>query len=417
VHPTLRAFRSRNFRIFYIGQFVSVLGSWMQTVATAWLVYRLSGSAFLLGLTAFVQQAPLLFISSLAGVLADRVNRRQLLVVVQSLACVQSLVLAILTFTGHAEVWAVIACAFWLGLCNAFETPTRQAFLLDLVHDRSDLPNAIALQSFIMNSTRFIGPSIAGLLLAAWGEWILFALNAVSYLAIVAAYLVIRTGQPAPKARSGSWWEELLEGFRYAYGRLASRRILLLLSAFGILTAPWQNLLPIFAAESFGGDSRTFGFLIGSVGFGAIAGTLYLAGRASVRGLGRIICVTALTAAVSMMAFAFTNAFWQALVILPVFGFGVVTTIAACNSILQTIADDHMRGRVVAIYVMSFLGIAPLGNLIGGAVAEAIGAHWTFFLNGALLAIVVLAFIRGMPGWRRSLRSIYTAKGIIGAEE
>lgn len=417
MHPTLRAFRYRNFRIFYAGQFVSVLGSWMQTVATAWLVYRLSGSAFLLGLTAFAQQIPLLVLSSFAGVVADRVNRRRVLIVVQSLASVQAACLAILTFNGWIETWMVIFFAAWLGLCNAFETPTRQAFLLELVEDKNDLPNAIALQSFIMNSTRFIGPSIAGLLLAAFGEWVCFTINTVSYLAIVLAYAFVRTQERPPAPRKGGVLHEIAEGFRYAYGRIASRRLLLLLTSFGILTAPWQNLLPIFASESFGGDSRTFGFLVGSVGFGAIVGTVYLAGRASVRGLGNVIRVTTLLASLAMIAFSFTNAFWQALLILPVFGFGIVTSIAAANSILQTIVDDHMRGRVIAIYVMSFLGMAPLGNLIGGTVAELIGAHHTFLLNGTLLLAASLVFIRGMESWRRSVRAIYVEKGVIKGPE
>jgi MFS family permease len=411
--PALRAFRHRNFGIFYTGQFLSVLGTWMQTVATSWLVYRLSGSAFLLGLTAFAQQIPLLVLAPIAGLVADRVNRRKLLILVQSLALAQSVVLAALTFAGVVEVWHVIVLSMWLGIVNGIETPTRQAFLLELVPDRNDLPNAIALQSFIMNSTRFIGPSIAGVILAIWGEGMCFALNAVSYLAILVAYARIRTTPPVVTPSSSAWWQQLAEGFAYAFGASVSRRALILLAALGFFTSPWQALLPIFAAESFVGDSRTFGFLIGAVGAGAIVATLYLASRTSIRGLSTIIRAGSLTAAVAMIAFSFSNSFWQALVILPALGCGLILTVASINSILQTIAADHMRGRVVGIYVMTFLGLAPLGNVVGGSLAEAIGAHRTFLVNGCGLLLSALWFAWGIKAWRASLRPIYVAKGVI----
>lgn len=416
-YPALRPFRHRAFRIFYAGQTISVLGGWMQTVATAWLVYRLSGSALLLGITAFAQQIPMLVVAPFAGLMADRYDRRRVLIVVHAGSLVGALALATLTFAGVVQVWHVMAIGLTMGVFAAIETPIRQAYLLEMVPDRNDLPNAIAAQSFIMNSTRLIGPSIAGIVLALYGEGACFAINALSFVAVLVAYAVIRTAPRPFAAASAGWIAQLLEGFRYAYGNDASRRPLVLLAALGLLVAPWQTLLPIVAQESFGGDSRTFGFLIGSVGFGAVIGTVYLASRASIRGLSSIIRVTALTTAIAMIAFSFTNQFWQALVILPVYGCALITTISACNQILQTIADDRMRGRLVSIYVMTFLGLAPFGNLLGGALAEHLSAHWTFRIHGALLLLAVLWFLSGIRPWRESLRPLYAERGVRGIDD
>ena len=330
----------------------------------------------------------------------------------QAFALLQSILLTVFTASGLITVWLVIVLAFWLGVANAIETPTRQAFLLDMVEDRADLPNAIALQSLIMNSTRFIGPTIAGIILAVWGEAACFAINTVSYLAILAAYALLRTKAQARPARTSAWWRELLDGFRYAFAHRVIRRSLLLLGAIGFFSAPWQTLLPIYAAESFGGDSRTFGFLVGAVGAGAVLGTLYLAARPSIRGLTAVIRITSVIAPCMMIAFAFAQHFWQALIILPVFGCTLVMTIASLNSIIQTITDDALRGRIVAIYVMSFLGIAPLGNFVGGALAEWRGAHQTFLINGLLFLIVAAWFLSGFAAWRRMLGEHYAARNI-----
>lgn len=413
MHPTLRAFRSRSFRIFYTGQFISVLGSWMQTVATSWLVYRLTGSAFLLGLTAFSQQIAVLFLAPIAGVIADRISRRRALIVVQTLALCQAVVLAVLMFSGAIQVWHIIAVSLLLGVINSFETPMRQSFLLELIEDRSDLPNAIALQSMLMNTTRLIGPSLAGIILALFGEAWCFALNALSYTAIVLAYGAIDTRAQPASTRATRWWQELIEGIRYAFGSRVSRRLLILLGAAGFLTAPWQTLLPILSKESFGGDSRTFGFLIGAVGIGAVAGTLYLAGRASVRGLGNIIAMCSLLSGVALVGFSFATSFWQSLVILPVFGFGLVVTGASINQILQSISDDDKRGRMVSLYVTVFMGMTPLGNLAGGTVADSIGAHWTLCAFGAAYTLVALWFMVGLGRWRESARNLYLKKGIL----
>jgi predicted MFS family arabinose efflux permease len=413
VHPALRAFRSKNFRIFFAGQGLSLLGNWMQTVAMSWLVYRVTGSALLLGLTAGAQQLPVLFLSPIAGVWADRVNRRRLLVLIQSLAFVQALTLAVLTFADAVLVSHLIALALVLGVVTAFETPTRQAFLLELIEHREDLPNAIALQSMLFQSARFVGPSVAGLLLAAFGETACFLVNALCYLAIIATYAVVRV-KPRELASAGTgWWRQLTAGFIYAFGFTGTRRLLLLLTAMGVFTAPWSSLMPIFAAETFGGDSRTFGFLIGAVGLGAIAGTLALAVRSSVRGLGRVIAATSVLAGVALAGFSLSTTLWLSLMLLGVFGAGLVVTAASINTILQTVAEESRRARIISMYVMCFLGFAPIGNFLAGALAEAIGAHWTLLGCGLIVVLAGCTFALGLKTWAQAVRPIYLKQGII----
>jgi MFS family permease len=413
VKPALRALRHKSFRIFFAGQGLSLLGTWMQTVAMSWLVYRLTGSAWLLGVTAGAQQLPMLFLSPFAGVLADRVNRQRLLVLIQSLAFLQSLALALLTFAGVVDVPHVVALAVLLGIVNAFEMPTRQAFVLELVQDRQDLPNAIALQSMLFQSARFLGPSAAGLILAAFGEAWCFLINAISYLIIVAAYALIRvTPRSRPDTRT-EWWHDLVSGFHYAFGFLGTRRLLLLLSVLGFFTAPWSSLMPLLAAETFGGDSRTFGFLIGSVGLGAFIGTLFLVLRTSVRGLGRVVAVTSITAGIALSAFSLSRNLWVSLALLSGFGFGIVVTAASTNTILQTVADEDKRARVISLYGMSFLGAAPLGNFTAGAIAEAAGVHQTLLACGLAVVLAGVAFGLGLKSWSRAVRAVYVRQGII----
>lgn len=403
----LAALASVNFRIFFAGQFVSIVGSWMQTVATSWLVYRLTGSALMLGITAAAQQIPTLFLSPLAGVWADRANRRQVLIWTQAAAFVQATLLAALTLAGLIQPWHIIGFALFLGVVNAVETPMRQAFLLEMIGDRALLPNAIALQSMLFNGARFIGPTIAGLLLAAVGEAACFTVNAISYLAILLAYFRIRVAPRTPPPAGVGWWPALRSGVRYAAGFLAIRRLLMLLAALSFFAAPWQPLLPIFVRETYAGGSGTFGFMIGAVGMGAFAGTVFLAVRSRAAGLGRVICVTATVAGIALTLFSFASSLAMALALLPVFGFGLIVSVAASNTILQMISDEHMRGRVISLYVTTFLGIAPLGNFVFGALAERIGAHATLTICGISLTASGVAFALGYPSWRESMAAAY----------
>ncbi len=413
MHPALRAFRSKNFRIFYTGQGLSLLGNWMQTVAMSWLMYRITGSALLLGVTAGAQQLPILFLSPIAGVWADRVNRQRLLMLIQSLAFVQALTLALLTFSDMVRVPHLIALALFLGIITAFETPTRQAFLLELIEHREDLPNAIALQSLLFQSTRFVGPSVAGLVLAVLGEAWCFLVNALCYLAIIVTYAVVRVKpRELPDTRIG-WWRQLASGIKYAFGFTGSRRLLLLLMVMGFFTAPWSSLMPIFAAETFSGDSRTFGFLIGAVGLGAILGTFALAARSSVRGLGRVVAAATVMAGVALAGFSLSGTLWLSLTFLGVFGAGLVVTAASVNTILQTVADEDKRARVISMYVMCFLGFAPIGNFTAGALAEVIGPHRTLLGCGLIVVLAGGTFALGLKSWARAIRPVYVKQGII----
>jgi MFS family permease len=385
----------------------------MQTLATSWLVYRLTGSAFMLGLTAAAGQLPMLFLSPIAGVWADRLDRRRLLMLVQSLAAGQALALAVLTYTGVVQVWQVIAASLFLGAINAVETPTRQAFLLEMVETKAELPNAIALQSMLFNGARFVGPTVAGVLLAAAGEAPCFLLNGISYVAVVVAYAKIRVAARAPSGTPSALWHEIALGFRYAFGSLATRRPLLLLAALSLFSAPWQSLMPIYAAERLAGDSSTLGLLIGAVGVGAFAATVFLAVRGTVRGLGRVIAICSVAAALALTAFALSGTLWLSLALLALFGFGLVASVASANTILQTVADEDKRGRIISIYVMTFLGVAPISNFVAGSVAEAFGAHWALLGCGLALTAATGWFAWNLPSWRAALRPIYASQGIV----
>ncbi|HTQ74466.1 MAG TPA: MFS transporter [Burkholderiales bacterium] len=411
--PALRAFRSKNFRIFYAGQGLALLGNWIQSVAMSWLVYRLTGSALLLGVTAGAQQLPVLFLSPIAGVWADRVNRRRLLVIIQAVAFLQAVTLATLTFADAVRVPYLIGLALLLGIITSFETPTRQAFLLELIHHREDLPNAIALQSMLFQSTRFVGPSLAGLLLAVAGEAWCFLTNALCYLAIIASYAVVRVSPREPPKTGVEWWRQLASGVSYAFGYTGTRRLLLLLMMVGFFSAPWQSLMPIFAAETFSGGSRTFGFLIGAVGMGAVMGTFVLAARKSVRGLGRVISATTVTAGGALIGFSLSQTLWLSLVFLAVFGAGLVVTAASINTVLQTLADEDKRARIISMYVTCFLGFAPVGNFTAGALAESIGVHHTLLACGAIVATAGSVFALRLRSWASAVRPVYLKQGII----
>jgi MFS family permease len=403
----LAALASTNFRIFFAGQFVSIVGSWMQTIATSWLVYRLTGSALMLGATAAAQQLPTLFLSPIAGVWADRANRRVVLIWTQAAAFVQAALLAALTLSGAIQPWHIIGFALVLGLINAIETPMRQAFLLELIGERRLLPNAIALQSMLFNGARFVGPSIAGLVLAAFGEAACFAINAVSYGAILLAYFRIRVAPRTPPAAGVGWWAALRVGVAYALGFLAIKRLLLLLAALSFFAAPAQTLLPVFVRETYSGGSDTFGFMMGAIGAGAFAGTAFLAVRSNAVGLGRVICVTATVGGIALTLFTFVDAFAAALALLALYGFGLIVSVASSNTILQTISDEDKRGRVISLYVTVFLGIAPLGNFAAGALAERIGAHATLALCGIALTAAGVLFALGYARWRESTAEAY----------
>jgi len=413
MHPILRGFQHRNFRLFFIGQTLSMTGTWMQHIAISWLMYRLTNSAFMLGLTGFALQIPMLLVSPFAGVWVDRYNRRTLLLLTQALALAPALLLAALTSAGVIEAWHIIALSLFLGSVNAFDQPSRNAFLLEMVETREHLPNAIALNSMIMHSARFVGPSIAGVVLALAGETACFLLNALSYLALIVALLMMQVKPAAPRARHAHWFEGMKQGFGYAFGFLPSRRLLLLLAAVSLTTFPFQQLMPIFAREIFGGDARTLGLLISASALGALCGTIYLANRTSLAGLSRVIIAASFCAGIGLVLFSQSRLLPLSLLLMLPIGFGLFATATSTNTILQSITDEDKRGRVVSIYGMCFLGMAPVGNFIAGSIASHIGAPLTLLIFGAIGTLAALAFALRLESWRAAIKPVYQRLGVV----
>jgi len=412
-----RALQHRNYRLFFSGQTVSLVGTWITRVATSWLVYRLSGSVFLLGIVGFFGQIPTLLLAPFAGVLVDRWNRHRILVVTQVLSMLQSVGLAVLTFAGVITVVDVLLLQLAQGIINAFDTPARQAFVVQMVEDRSDLPNAIALNSSMVNASRIIGPSIGGVLIAAVGEGWCFTADAISYIAVIASLLAMRIDRPDSARRETRVWEELRAGFRYVTRFTPARDSLLLLALVGTMGMPYTVLMPAIASTILHGGPHTLGYLMTASGVGALAGAFYLASRRSVLGLGRAIVVASITFGTGLVAFSFSHALWLSLVLLPFVGGGMMVEMASTNTILQTIVDDSMRGRVMAFYTMAFLGTAPLGSLIAGFAADRIGPMRTILVGGVACIIAGIVFGFRLPKLRAQVRPIYIERGILVAAE
>ncbi len=409
----VRALRHRNYRLFFIGQGISLIGTWLTQVATAWLVYRLTGSELLLGVVSFAGQGLAFLLTPLAGVLVDRWDRHRILLVTQTLSMLQSFALALLALTGRITVHHVILLNVLQGIVNAVDMPARQSFVVQMVDRREDLPNAIALNSSMFNGARLIGPAVAGLLIAAVGEGICFLVDGFSYLAVIASLLAMRIEPPAAAPRHGPVLRGVAEGFAYAFGFAPIRSILLLLALVSLVGMPYSVLMPVFAKDVLHGGPETLGFLMGATGIGALAGSLYLASRSSVRGLGRVIVAAASLFGAGLVAFALSRVLWLSLLVLLVVGFGAILQMASCNTLLQTIVDEDKRGRVMSLYAMALLGVAPFGSLLAGALAGAIGAPATVALSGGLCLAGGALFARKLPALRELVRPIYARKGIV----
>ena len=410
----LRALRSRNYRLFMAGQSVSLVGTWMQQVAMSWLVYRLTGSAFLLGVVGFTSQIPTLLFSPVAGVLADRWDRRRLLIFTQALAMVQAGLLAAVVLSGIVQVWHIVLLSLLLGVVNAFDIPIRQSFIVEMVTHREDLGNAIALNSSMVNGARLIGPTIAGLLVASVGEGVCFVVNSASYLAVLVALIAMRIEpRPPHPAKRRHVFHELREGFVYAVGFGPIRSILMLVALVSLTGMPYTVLVPVFAKEVLHGGVHTFGFLMTAGGCGAFAGTVYLASRKSVLGLGRLIARAAVLFAAGIAAFAVSSNLVISMVSLAVAGFGAITLIASSNTILQTILEENKRGRVMSFFTVAFIGIAPFGSLGAGTMAGIIGPRETLLLGAGCCLMGAALFARHLPHIREKVRPIYIKMGII----
>jgi MFS family permease len=408
-----RTLASRNYRLFFTGQSISLIGTWMQRVAMSWLVYHLTSSEFLLGLVSFLGLIPVFVLSPFAGVLADRVHRLHLLIATQTLAMLQALLLAVLVITGLIRIGHVMALAAFLGLINAFDTPIRQAFTAELIEKKEDLGNAIALNSAMFNGARMLGPTIAGLLIAVFGEGYCFLLNGLSYLAVIAALLRMRIPPALKRVQKQKLLKGLKEGFLYSFGFAPIRSVLFLLMAVSIMGMPYIVLMPVFAKDILHGGSDTLGFLLGAAGGGALCGAVYLAQRKTVAGLERVIPLMTALFSLGLIGFALSRHQWLSLLLLLIIGFGLMVQMASSNSILQTIVDDDKRGRVMSFYVMGVMGTTPIGSLLAGTVASRLGTPETLLIGGLCCLAGALLFMRKLPAIREIIHPIYVEKGII----
>ncbi len=408
-----RALKHRNFRLFFLGQSISLIGTWMQMTAVAWLVWRLSHNAFLLGLVGFSARIPTFVIAPFAGVLVDRVNRHRLVILTQALSMAQALMLAGLMYSGRLAIWHVIALSLLLGVINAVDMPARQSFLVQMLDRREDLTNAIALNSSMVNGARLIGPSIAGFLIAVAGEAFCFLLNGLSYLAVIAGLLMMHVRPNTRAECNTAILANIKEGFRYAFGFPPIRALLFLLALVSLSGASYTQLLPIFAQQILHGDARTQGFLLSAAAAGALAGALYLAGRRSVRGLGRVIACAPAVFGVGLIALGLSPWLWLTLAVMPVIGLGLMVQMAATNTVLQTIVEDDKRGRVMSFYSMAFMGMVPLGSLLAGILAKFIGAPLVVILGGTCCIGGAICFFRRLPALRVLIHPIFVRQGII----
>jgi len=409
----VRALRYRNYRLFFGGQGISLIGTWMTRVATGWLVYRLTGSAFLLGLVSFAGQIPVLFLGPFAGVWVDRLNRHRVLVVTQVLSMLQSFALAGLALAGIITVPEVILLNLFQGAVNAFDMPARQAFVIEMLESPEDLGNAIALNSSLVNAARLIGPAAAGLIISAVGEGYCFLIDGLSYLAVIASLLAMVVKPRGVERARQSVLSELREGWNYVRGFRPISSILLLLALISLVGMPYTTLMPIFAGKILHGGAHTLGFLMGAVGVGALIGAVTLAARQSVLGLGRLIPMTAAGFGASLVLFAASREFWLSLSVLVFTGFCFMQQMASSNTILQTIAEDKKRGRVMSFYAIAFQGVAPFGSLMAGVAASRIGAPHTLMIGGCICVGGAALFALQLPTLRRMVRPIYIQIGII----
>jgi MFS family permease len=411
----VRALHHRNYRLFFTGQSVSLIGTWMTRIATSWLVYRLTGSALLLGLVGFAGQIPSFLLAPFAGVLIDRWDRHRLLVVTQILAMLQSAALAALTLAGVINIWHVLALSLFQGVINAFDMPARQSFVVEMVEKREDLPNAIALNSSMVNAARLLGPSIGGVIIAAVGEGWCFTLDAVSYLAVIASLLLMRLAPRSPrvKSREARMLQELRAGWAYVSGSPPIRSILLLLALVSLVGMPYTVLMPVFASKILHGGPHTLGFLMAATGVGALSGAVFLANRRSVVGLGRVVPMMSALFGAGLIGFSLSRTLWLSLPLLMVTGIGFMVQMSASNTLLQTLVDDDKRGRVMSFYTMSIMGVTPFGSLMAGSLAHRFGAPHTLLIGGIGCILAAAWFASLLPKLRERVRPIYIEKGIL----
>jgi MFS family permease len=409
------AFRSlqyRNYRLFFAGQGISLIGTWMQRIAMPWLVYNLTGSVFLLGVVSFSGQIPTFILTPLAGVITDRWSKYRVILLANVLSLIQAFILAILCLTGTVQLWEIIVLAVGLGIVNAFEVPARQSFVVDMVEKKEDLGNAIALNSLIFNGARIIGPSIAGIILASSSEGICFMINAVSYIFVIISLLMMDKLQKPVTKTAEHVIKELIDGLRYTFGYSPIKHLIILLTVSSLLGMSYSVLMPVFTKEILHGGSHTYGFLMGAAGVGALMGAIYLASRESVIKLGRIVPFSAMLFGLSLIALSFSRNFPVSLILMLFIGLGMMMQTAASNTILQTITDDDKRGRVMGFYSMAIMGTAPFGSLMAGALAKCAGVPLTILFVGAATVIGAIFFLKELPELKKIVHPVYIRMGL-----
>jgi MFS family permease len=407
-----RSLRHRNYRLYLAGQLVSVCGTWMQQVALSWLIYRLTGSATLLGVVGFASQIPIFALGAVGGAISDRHSCHRVAVWTQCAALVQALVLSLLTLMGWIHPLHIIVLGVALGIVYAFDLPARQALVHQLV-DTEDLANAVALNSSMINAARIVGPALAGLVVATFGEGVCFMINAVSYLAVIAALLAMKLPERREPARSISLRQSLLEGGRYTLATTPIRDVLILLGVVGFMGMPYMTLMPVFAGQIHKSGADALGLMFGAVGLGALIGALFLAQRKNIVGLGRIIVIATWGFGIGLVVFTVSRLFWLSLLLLVGVGCGWMVLIAASNTALQTLADNDMRGRVMSLFSMMLIGMAPFGSLLAGWAADQVGAPLVVAIGGGFCAVAGMIFARQLPRLREAARPILAARGIV----
>jgi MFS family permease len=408
-----RSFQYRNYRLFFGGQGISLIGTWMQRIAMPWLVYNITGSPLLLGVVGFAGQIPTFLLSPVAGVLTDRLNRYYVLIFSQIVAMLQALALTWLYYSGNIQVWHIVILSVVMGCFNAFDVPSRQSFVVDLVEKKEDLGNAIALNSLMFNGARLIGPSVAGILLASAGEGICFLVNAISYLFVIGSLLLMKVPKRVRAGAQSLIMKEMKEGFSYAFGFPPIKHLIILLGIMGIMTMPYTVLMPVFAKEVLGGGSHTFGFLMGAAGFGAFMGGLYLASKTTILRLGKIVPISAALSGFGLIFLSLSKYFPTAMFMMAIAGLGMMLHTASSNTILQTIVDEDKRGRLMSIYSMAIMGTAPFGSLMAGGLAKIIGAPGTIFAGGVVCIIGAVIFYIKLPDLKNLVRPVYVKLGVI----
>jgi MFS family permease len=404
---------SSNYRLYFTGQSISLIGTWMQTVAMGWLVYRLTGSVFLLGVVGFTSQIPSFFLSPFAGVLIDRFNRRRIMMAAQILFMIQALLFALLVLFGLITVWHIIVLSLLFGFITAIDAPVRQALVIDLIDNPLLLGNAIALNSTMFNGARLFGPAIAGLFIAWLGEGFCFLLNAISYIAVIAALAMMKITKQSKTHKTENFKEEFKEGARYAFGFPPIKILLILLGIVSFFALPFTTLMPAYAGDILKGGSHTLGFLMSASGAGALTGALYLASRKTVLGLGKLIAFNTIIFGIVLLGIAFSSILWLSLLFMFFGGLTMITTIASINTLVQTLVDEDKRGRVMSFYAMMLMGMNPIGNFCAGSIASAVGIPITLFSAGIITIVTGIWFSQIRANLRQFTTPIYAKKGIL----